>query len=162
MNLTLTIDLDIQLAIEKELDNAITKYNPEHALILVMDPKSGEILAMASRPTFDANDYLSASVEVRNRNLPIWMTYEPGSTFKIITLASSLEENTVNLFKDTFYDGGSTKVDGATIHCWKGGGHGAQTFLQVVENSCNLGVNIRTHIIIPKLMFVVISAIQFF
>ena len=139
MNLTLTIDLDIQLAVEKELDNAVTKYNPEHALILVMDPKTGEVLAMASRPTFDANDYLSASVEVRNRNLPIWMTYEPGSTFKIITLASSLEENTVNLFKDTFYDGGSTKVDGATIHCWKGGGHGAQTFLQVVENSCNPG-----------------------
>ncbi len=139
MNLTLTIDLDIQLAVEKELDNVVTKYNPEHALILVMDPKTGEVLAMSSRPTFDANKYMEATLEVRNRNLPIWMTYEPGSTFKIITLAASLEEQTVNLFKDTFYDGGSTNVDGATIHCWKGGGHGAQTFLQVVENSCNPG-----------------------
>ena len=67
------------------------------------------------------------------------MNYEPGSTFKIITLASSLEENTVDLQNDHFYDGGSVRVANAKIKCWKTKGHGAQTFLQVVENSCNPG-----------------------
>ena len=65
-------------------------------------------------------------------------------TFKIITLASALEEKTINLFDGTFTDTGSINVDGSTIHCWKHGGHGTQTYLEVVENSCNLGVNIRT------------------
>ena len=60
-------------------------------------------------------------------------------TLKIITLATALEENVVNLEEEHFYDSGSVKVSGATIHCWKHGGHGEQTFLQVVENSCNLG-----------------------
>lgn len=82
INLKLTIDLDIQLAAERELDNVMSKYTPEHALIMAMNPKTGEILAMASRPAFDSNDYKSSSIEVINRNLPIWMTYEPGSTFK--------------------------------------------------------------------------------
>lgn len=65
-------------------------------------------------------------------------------TFKIVTLATALEEGKVDLEKDTFYDGGSVNVDGARIKCWKHGGHGAQTFLQVVQNSCNLGVTTRT------------------
>ena len=140
MNLQLTIDLDIQLATERELDNIMSKYTPEHALILAMDPDTGEVLAMASRPNFDSNNYQDYDTETINRNLPIWMTYEPGSTFKIVTLASSIEEKTVNLFEDTFYDSGSVHVEGATIHCWKSGGHGAQTILNVVENSCNLVV----------------------
>lgn len=139
INLQLTIDLDIQLAAERELDNVMSKYTPEHALIMAMNPKTGEILAMASRPAFDSNNYKSSSVEVINRNLPIWMTYEPGSTFKIMTLAASVQEKTINLFEDDYFDGGSIQVEGATIHCWKHGGHGAQKFLNVVENSCNPG-----------------------
>lgn len=139
INIALTIDLDLQLAVERELDNVLTKYNPEQALIMAMNPKTGEILAMASRPTFDSNHYSDYSTEIINRNLPIWMTYEPGSTFKIITLAASLEENTVNLFKDRFTDTGSIQVENARIKCWKAGGHGTQTFLEVVENSCNPG-----------------------
>ena len=139
INIALTIDLDIQLSIEKELDNVVSKYNPEHALIMVMDPNNAEVLAMASRPNFDSNNYQEASTEIINRNLPIWMTYEPGSTFKIITLASSIEEKTVNIFKDTFHDGGSINVEGARIKCWKSGGHGTQTILDVVQNSCNPG-----------------------
>jgi len=139
VNLQLTIDLDIQLAAERELDNIMTKYTPEHAMILAMNPKTGEILAMSSRPNFNPNSYKEYDTETINRNLPIWMTYEPGSTFKIMTLAASLEEKTVNLFEDTFFDSGSVHVDGATIHCWKSGGHGAQTYLNVVENSCNPG-----------------------
>lgn len=82
MNLTLTIDLDLQLAVEKELDNVIDMYDPEDALILAMDPKTGEVLAMANRPDFDPNHYQDYSIETINRNLAIWKTYEPGSTFK--------------------------------------------------------------------------------
>lgn len=139
LDVSLTIDIDIQLAIENELDNVISKYNPDGALIIAMDPNNGEILGMSSRPTFNSNEYQLATEEVINRNLPIWMTYEPGSTFKIITLASSLEEKTINLFEDRYYDGGGINVDGARIKCWKAGGHGDESFLQVVENSCNPG-----------------------
>ena len=139
INIYLTIDYNIQIALERELDNAISKYNPDQALGIVMNPKTGEILAMASRPAFDPSNYEDYSTEIINRNLPIWMTYEPGSTFKIITLATALEESLVNLEEEHFYDGGAVTVGGATIHCWKHGGHGDQTFLQVVENSCNPG-----------------------
>ncbi len=152
INIKLTIDLDLQLAIERELDNVWSKYTPEHALIMAMQPKTGEVLAMASRPTFDSNNYQDYDTETINRNLPIWMTYEPGSTFKIMTLASTIEEKTVNLFEDHFYDGGSIHVDGATIHCWKSGGHKDQTYLQVVENSCNLGVNTATNTNLKKFL----------
>lgn len=138
-NVTLTIDLDLQIAVERELDNAQAKYNPEHILAVAMDPNTGEVLAMASRPNYDPNEYQTYTQEVLARNLPIWMMYEPGSTMKITTLAAAINEGDVNLFEDTYYDSGSVNVDGATIHCWKAGGHGAQTFLNVVENSCNPG-----------------------
>ena len=139
INLTLTINNDIQVSMERELDNVVTKYNPENALAIAMDPNTGEILGMSSRPNFDPSNYKNYSTEVLNRNLPIWSTYEPGSTFKIITLAAALNEGLVNLDKDTFYDSGSVKVANAKIRCWKTKGHGHQTFLQVVENSCNPG-----------------------
>lgn len=139
VSIQLTIDIELQKAIESELDNVMSKYEADNALIVVQDPQSGEILAMASRPAFNPNEYQNSSTEVINRNLPIWKTYEPGSTFKIITLAASLEEKTIDLFKDNYSDSGAVNVDGATLHCWKHGGHGAQTYLQVVENSCNPG-----------------------
>lgn len=139
INMMLTINNDIQLSVERELDNVMTKYNPESALAIAMDPNSGEILAMSSRPNFEPSNYQNYSLEEINRNLPIWMNYEPGSTFKIITLSAALEENLVDLNKEHFYDGGSIRVANAKIKCWKSGGHGDQTFLQVVENSCNPG-----------------------
>ena len=139
MDIYLTIDYNIQTALERELDNAIIKYNPDQALGIAMNPKTGEIYAISSRPNFDPSQYKNYTVEVINRNLPIWMTYEPGSTFKIITLASSLEEKIVDLDNDHYFDSGAVTVGGATLHCWKRGGHGEQTYLQVVENSCNPG-----------------------
>ena len=139
VNITLTINQKIQSSVERELDNVVTKYEPETALAIAMDPNTGEILAMSSRPNFNALNYKDYSTEVLNRNLPIWATYEPGSTFKIITLASALNENLVDLDKDMFYDSGNVRVANAKIRCWKKGGHGVQTFLQVVENSCNPG-----------------------
>ena len=139
INMNLTINMDIQKSLERELDNAVLKYNPDQALGIVMDPKSGEILALSSRPNFSPSNYKDYTIEEINRNLPVWMTYEPGSTFKIITLAASLEERIVDLDNDTFDDSGAIQVENATIHCWKHGGHGHQTYLQVVENSCNPG-----------------------
>ena len=139
MNIQLTIDFNIQTSIERELDNVVSMFNPDMALAVVMDPNTGEILGMSSRPTYDSNNYKNYSIETINRNLPIWASYEPGSTFKIITTAAALEEKLVDLEKDTFYDSGSVTISGARIGCWKAGGHGYQTFLQVLENSCNPG-----------------------
>lgn len=139
ITLELTIDINLQMAVENELDNAIAKYDADSAIAIAMDPNTGEVLAMASRPDFNSNDYQSYSTEVINRNLPIWMTFEPGSTFKIITLSAAIEEGLVNIFEDRFTDSGAITVDGATLHCWKTGGHGNQTYLEVVENSCNPG-----------------------
>lgn len=81
----LTIDLDIQLALENELTNAFNKYNAEGAIGIVMNPKTGEILAITSLPSFNPKNYNNYSEEIINRNLAIWSNYEPGSTFKIIT-----------------------------------------------------------------------------
>ena len=139
LDIMLTIDKDIQTSVERELDNIVSKFNPDHALALAMDPNTGEILAMSSRPNFDPNNYKNYDIETLNRNLPIWMTYEPGSTFKIITTAAAVEEGTVNLEKDTFYDTGSVTVSNAKLRCWKAGGHGFQTMLEVFQNSCNPG-----------------------
>lgn len=139
LTINLTIDINIQIIIERELDNAVAKYNPEQALIVAANPKTGEILGMASRPNFDPNNYKDYKTEVINRNLPIFNTYEPGSTFKVISLSSAIEEKKINLFEDHYYDSGSINVEGARIKCWKAGGHGAETYLDVVKNSCNPG-----------------------
>ena len=87
MNITLTINLELQKSLERELDNAVSKYNPDQALGLIMDPKTGEILAISSRPNFSPSNYQKYTIEEINRNLPIWATYEPGSTFKVVTPA---------------------------------------------------------------------------
>ncbi len=139
MTLRLTLDIELIKAVDNELNNAVEKYNSDKALAIVMNPQTGEILAMGSKPGFDPNNYKNYSEEIINRNLPIWMTYEPGSTFKIITLSGTVEEKTLDLFNDKYNDSGSITIDGSTLHCWKHGGHGLQTYLQVVENSCNPG-----------------------
>jgi len=139
MNINLTIDINIQKSIERELDNIVDMFSPDNALAIVMDPKTGEILGMGSRPGYDPNNYQDYSLEELSRNLPIWSSYEPGSTFKIITTASAVEEKVVDLENDRFYDSGSVNVDGSTLRCWKAGGHGDQSFLQVLQNSCNPG-----------------------
>ena len=139
MNIQLTIDINIQKSLERELNNVVDMFNPDMALAIVMDPNTGEILGMASRPDYDPNNYKNYSQEVLSRNLPIWATYEPGSTQKIITTSAAVEEKVVDLDKDTFYDSGSVKVDTAKIKCWKAGGHGHQTFMEVLQNSCNPG-----------------------
>ncbi|WP_010631036.1 stage V sporulation protein D [Sporolactobacillus vineae] len=137
--LKLTIDARVQSIMERELNHAVAFYHPDNALAIAMDPNTGEILGMSSKPDFNPENYQKASPTVYDRNLPIWKTYEPGSTFKVITLAAALQEKVVNLEKDHFYDSGSIDVAGTKLHCWKRGGHGSETFLQVVQNSCNPG-----------------------
>lgn len=139
LDIYLTVNYDVQSSIERELSNIVTKYNPEGAWAIAMDPNTGEILGMSSRPNFNPNSYQNYDVETINRNMAIWASYEPGSTFKILTLSAAVNEGKVDLFNDTFFDGGSVNVDGARIKCWKAGGHGSQTFLEVVQNSCNPG-----------------------
>ncbi len=139
MNIQLTIDYKIQMSLERELDNVVSMFNPDMALAIVVDPNNGEILGMSSRPNYDPNNYQKYSTETLSRNLPIWASYEPGSTFKIMTFASALEENLIDMEKDHFYDSGGVTIGGSRIGCWKAGGHGDQTFLQVLENSCNPG-----------------------
>ncbi|MBT2687933.1 stage V sporulation protein D [Bacillus sp. ISL-47] len=139
MDLKLTIDSKIQTIVERELDIAQAEYNPDGIIAIAMNPNNGEILAMSSRPDFDPANFRNVPPEIYNRNLPIWSTYEPGSTFKIITLAAALEEGKVDLEKDHFHDPGFVEVGGARLRCWKKGGHGSQTYLEVVQNSCNPG-----------------------
>lgn len=139
MNLYLTIDINIQKSIERELDNIVDMFSPDMALAVVMNPKTGEILGMGARPDYNPNTYQKYSQEVLSRNLPVWSSYEPGSTFKIITMATSVEEKIIDIENDHFYDSGSVNVDGSVLKCWKAGGHGDQTFLQVLQNSCNPG-----------------------
>lgn len=139
MNVSLTIDINIQKSIERELDNIVEMFNPDMALAIVVNPNNGEVLGMGSTPSYDPNKYKEYGTSVLSRNLPIWSSYEPGSTFKIMTMASAVEEDVIDIFNDHFYDAGKVNVDGSILKCWKSGGHGDQTFLQVLQNSCNPG-----------------------
>lgn len=139
MDVVLTIDSKIQDIVEREMNNLVKRYKPTSALALAMNPKTGEVLAMVSKPDFDPNHYKDYSSDVYNRNLPIWMSFEPGSTFKSVSFASALDLNLFNMYKDTYFDKGYEMVGGARIKSWKAGGHGLQTFLQVLENSSNPG-----------------------
>jgi stage V sporulation protein D (sporulation-specific penicillin-binding protein) len=136
-NLILTIDEVIQYIVERELDKAIQTTQAKSATIILMDPKTGGILALASRPTYDPNQF-GQYPSSNWRNIAVANSYEPGSTYKIITLAAAIEEGLFDPDK-TFHDPGFIKVGVETIRCWKAGGHGTQTFREVVENSCNPG-----------------------
>lgn len=138
-DMKLTVNTEIQDVIERELNNAYATYNPDSILALAMDPNTGAILGIASKPDYDPNDYKNADSEIYNRNLPIWKTYEPGSTFKIITFSSALNEKLFDMDNDTYFDKGYEIVNGVRIKSWKKGGHGLQTFREVLQNSSNPG-----------------------
>lgn len=136
-NIYLTIDEVIQYIVERELDKAMAEFQTSGGTVIVMDPKTGGILALANRPDYDLNNF--ADYPQKNwRNRAISDSFEPGSTFKIITTAAALEEGVVNE-NDIFVDPGHIMVSGERINCWKYGGHGGQTFAEVVQNSCNPG-----------------------
>lgn len=137
-NLVLTIDQTVQFFVERELDKIVDIHKPKLAVIVVMNPQTGEILAMGNRPTYNPAAWRDSPQSVWDHNPGIWYNYEPGSTFKIITAAAALEEGAVKP-SDTFYDPGYIKVADQIISCWQDGGHGSQTFEEVAQNSCNPG-----------------------
>lgn len=134
-DLILTIDEGIQFIAERELDQAMAETSARRGLVLIMDPRDGGILAMASRPRMDPNDFLSFPQETW-KNICLTDQFEPGSIFKVVTAAAALEESVVTP-SSTFFDPGYLTVDDRHIHCWLPGGHGSQTFVEAVENSCN-------------------------
>ncbi|MFW5979819.1 MAG: stage V sporulation protein D [Halanaerobiales bacterium] len=136
-NLYLTIDEVIQYIAERELNKAMNNFNISGGTIIVMDPQQGDILALANKPDYNPNNF-SDFTQKEWRNRAISDSFEPGSTFKIITTAAALEEGVVNE-NDPFSCSGHIKVSGEQINCWKYGGHGHQSFEEVVENSCNPG-----------------------
>lgn len=136
-SLQLTIDKVIQHIAERELEKAIAEHKAKRGTIIIMDPRSGEILALANKPDYDPNDFKKYPAQLW-RNAAVSDVYEPGSTFKIVPTAAGLEEGVVHP-QDNFFDPGYIMVSGVRIGCWLHGGHGSQTFVQVVENSCNPG-----------------------
>lgn len=136
-NLILTIDETIQYVTERELDKVFKERKAKRAAAIVMDPRTGEILAMASRPSFDPNSYNDYPAANR-RNFAINDAYEPGSTMKITTAAMALEEGVVNQ-QSRFFCPGYIKVGTETIHCSGNKAHGEQNFAEILEKSCNVG-----------------------
>ena len=154
-DLTLTLDTTIQYYLEKGIESMVDKFSAANgASGIVMDAKTGGVLAMASYPNYDLNDFLTVSDQTLQeriergestvadmqllqwRNKALNDTYEPGSTFKILTLSSALEEGVVDK-TTTVNCGGSVNISGYTIHCSNKNGHGLQTLVQSVGNSCN-------------------------
>lgn len=154
-DLTLTLDTTIQYYLEKGIESMVDKFSAANgASGIVMDAKTGGILAMASYPNYDLNDFLTVSDQTLQeriergestvadmqllqwRNKALNDTYEPGSTFKILTLSAALEEGVVDK-TTTVNCGGSVNIAGYTIHCSNKNGHGLQTLVQSVGNSCN-------------------------
>ena len=154
-DLTLTLDATIQYYLEKGMESMLDKFSAANgAAGVVLNAKTGGIMAMASYPNYDLNDFstvqdktLLERIERKEstladmqllqwRNKALNDTYEPGSTFKILTLAAALEEGVVDK-TTTVNCGGSVTISGYTIHCSNKNGHGLQTLTQSVGNSCN-------------------------
>ncbi len=162
LNVVTTIDWTIQNTVEKYIEQAYLEHNPNGKITcIVMDVDNGELLASAIYPSYDPNNYNDLSAIYQNKydafigteekrseyrsqlffdmwnNSTASWTYEPGSTFKIITSAIALEEGTINYDTSTFNCNGATVVAGTKIHCHKIGGHDTQTFTEAIVNSCN-------------------------
>ena len=138
-NVKLTIDVNIQQIVENALKVLCEEQKPKTATAIVMNPNTGEIVAMSSKPSFDLNNPPRDNVAelLQNvKNLSIVDIYEPGSTFKVLTTATALEEK-VTTPNEGFYDPGYRIVDGEKIKCWKLIGHGQQTMTDGLCNSCN-------------------------
>jgi len=149
MDLTLTIDSNIQAFAEKVAEKGYIENEAKQVSIIVMNPNNGEILAMVNKPDFDPNNPFEGADEYEGQNLSdkvqkMWRnhlvndTFEPGSIFKVVTMIANLEEGLVEE-SDTFTCGGSLRVGPHTIKCWKRSGHGTQTLPEILQNSCNVG-----------------------
>ncbi len=139
LNLTLTIDLRIQREVESILSAARLENGAKSASCIVMDPQTGEILAMSSKPSYDLNDVPRDDIETLlnlSKALPITDAYEPGSTFKVITTAIALNEG-ITSKHSYYYCPGYRIVNGVRINCHRRSGHGSQSLQDGLNNSCN-------------------------
>ena len=166
-SLILTLDTTVQACLEKQMEAAVTRYDVQNgAFGLVMNAKTGEILAMATLGSYDPNSYLEIADEdikaeletlkqagneaaykeaLHAAQLKQWRNrvlsdgYEPGSTFKVLTMAAALDSGAIDL-ETNFHCGGSEQIPGRSqlLHCWRSQGHGAQKTPQALQNSCNL------------------------
>ena len=139
LSLRLTLDINIQNILEREIENAQIRYQPKEIIGIVMNPQNGKIMAISNRPSYDNNSYQEYDESVYNRFLPVFSSFEPGSTFKALTFAAALNEKVIDMDKQYYYDKGYEKIGNVTIKSWKKGGHGLQTFLEVLQNSSNPG-----------------------
>lgn len=144
-DLVLTIDESIQLYVEKAIEDAMIVNKAKAVTAIVMDPTTGDILAMANKPDYNPNDprnmnsYTDFTDVIRSwSNRAVTYTYEPGSIFKVITASAALSENLVNE-NDRFTCTGKKVVADRIIKCWKTKGHGTQSFAEILQNSCNVG-----------------------
>ena len=139
LNISLTIDINIQNIVESVMEKIVEDHKPKGVSVIVIDPSSSKVLAMAISPSFDLNDVPRdnvAELMKKTKNTIVTDVYEPGSTFKIFTLAAALSENLTSI-KETFFCPGYRIIDGERIKCWKTTGHGLQTLSECVQNSCN-------------------------
>jgi len=138
-SVVLTVDIDIQRIVEEELDKAYKQLKAQSAIAIVMDPRNGEILALANRPTFDPNHQSQYPADCK-RNRAVTDLYEVGSVLKPIVIASALQEGVITP-SSRFYCGRKLKVGNKTISCvvHHQGGHGSLTPEQILEVSCNVG-----------------------
>lgn len=135
-DLVLTIDSVIQHIAETQIKTAVEESKSERGAILMMNPRTGEILASAVYPTFDPNNYGAYSLETR-RNVVITDQYEPGSTFKFVTAAAAVELG-LTWEEREFYSGPYWEINGGRVRNWDGRGNGYLTFLQALERSDNI------------------------
>lgn len=138
-DLTLSIDSKMQAILENALSLIMTEQKAKTASGMILEVDSGQVLAISSKPSFDLNEVPRDDLETlfdQSKMKLVTDIYEPGSTFKILTVAAALEEGLTSL-DDTFYCPGYRIVDGVRIKCWKTIGHGNQTLVEAFGNSCN-------------------------
>ena len=138
-NLETTVDVQMQAILERELNVAYNEHKALNVSGIILDAQNGAIKAMSCLPSFNLNEIPRDDIKElhsKTKNLTVVDVYEPGSTFKLITLAAALNEGLTNI-NEKFYCGGRCSVDGETIKCWKTIGHGSQTLVEGFKNSCN-------------------------
>lgn len=138
-DLTLSIDSKMQAILESALSLIMTEQKAKTASGMILEVDSGQVLAISSKPSFDLNEVPRDDLETlfdQSKMKLVTDIYEPGSTFKILTVAAALEEGLTSL-DDTFYCPGYRIIDGVRIKCWKTIGHGNQTLVEAFGNSCN-------------------------
>ena len=133
----LTIDRTIQYVAEREIDAAYRRTHAKHAIAVVLEPRTGDVLAMAMRPTFNPNTFLDVQSSDYWRNRAVTDPFEPGSTFKVIMAAAALEERVIRPDDRIYAENGAITLAGTTIRDWKK--YGWLTFAEVLQNSSNVG-----------------------